>query len=424
MMRHWTKAFAFTFRHQALSRGYVLTLVIVAIALLTLIPGALLLADSLGSSATGITWAYCVGDFATECRLAAKNTPYAQVTFEQKQSLETAEEALKGQKGAIILLREADRITALTAGDVSLSDAEACADCLAQGILYQQAMSDPLKQAEMRTPVRISQQDGATAGGETSQLKEILSMLAPYAMVLLLYFMILIYGQSVANFAILEKNNKLMDLFLVSLRPQALLTGKVLAVAAAGLIQTAAWLGSAYGGVWLGCQLVRAVNPGTELGFLKLIDAMGGLKALVSPGQAAVIAALLMAGFLMYCALSGLGGALASKPEDLSVTNYFFTLALVVSFLICLFTGDQAGQISQAGWLGFVPFTAVLVLPGRILAGQATLGQGALATLITAGSALGLMLLGGKAYAMTAFYRGRPMNPVQLLRQRTKGKRA
>lgn len=43
-----------------------------------------------------------------------------------------------------------------------------------------------------------------------------------------------------------------MDLFLVSLRPQAVLMGKVLAAAAAGLIQTAIWLGGAYGGVWLG----------------------------------------------------------------------------------------------------------------------------------------------------------------------------
>lgn len=140
-------------------------------------------------------------------------------------------------------------------------------------------------------------------------MKEILSVAAPYVMVLLLYFMILIYGQSVANFAILEKNNKLMDLFLVSLRPQAVLMGKVLAAAAAGLIQTAIWLGGAYGGVWLGCHLVRAIHPDTSLGFLQLIDAMGGLKGLVSPGQAAVIALLLTAGFLMYCALSGLGGA-------------------------------------------------------------------------------------------------------------------
>ena len=69
-------------------------------------------------------------------------------------------------------------------------------------------------------------------------------------------------------------------------------------------------------------------------------------------------------------------------------------------------------------------FTAVLVLPGRILAGQATLAQGLMATLITGGFALGLMLLGGKAYAMTAFYRGKPMNPAQLLRQMTKGKGA
>lgn len=151
---------------------------------------------------------------------------------------------------------------------------------------------------------------------------------------------------------------------------------------------------------------------------------MGGLKGLVSPGQAAVIALLLTAGFLMYCALSGLGGALASKPEDLSVTNYFFTLALVASFLICLFSGDQAGQISQAGWLGVVPFTAVLVLPGRILAGQATLAQGLMATLITGGFALGLMLLGGQGLCHDGVLSGETHEPGPAFAAMTKGKGA
>ena len=50
MTRHWTKVFAFTFRHQALSRGYLSATLIVALLLLTLIPGALLLADTLGDS--------------------------------------------------------------------------------------------------------------------------------------------------------------------------------------------------------------------------------------------------------------------------------------------------------------------------------------------------------------------------------------
>ena len=60
--------------------------------------------------------------------------------------------------------------------------------------------------------------------------QSILSVAVPYVTILLLYFLILIYGQSVANSVIMEKNSKLMDLFLVSVDPTALVFGKEFAI--------------------------------------------------------------------------------------------------------------------------------------------------------------------------------------------------
>ena len=85
----------------------------------------------------------------------------------------------------------------------------------------------------------------------------LLSMLLPFASLMLLYFLVLLYGQSTAASVILEKTSKLMDLFLVSVEPGAMVLGKVLATALAGLLQLAVWAaglagGFAIGGAWSG----------------------------------------------------------------------------------------------------------------------------------------------------------------------------
>ena len=207
-----------------------------------------------------------------------------------------------------------------------------------------------------------------------------------------------------------------MDLFLVSIKPGAMMLGKVLAGAAAGLLQTILWIFSAVGGCALGVALVKSANPDTDMAMVALIDSLGGIGGMFPAGILLTSALVIVSGFLVYCGLAGVGGALASKPEDLGSTNYLFTMALVISFFACLFTGESAGMISDAAWMGYVPFTSVLVMPGRLLTGAAGIAEGLAATAISAVFAVVVCMFAGKAYAMMAFYRGKPVNPVRLLK--------
>jgi len=121
-----------------------------------------------------------------------------------------------------------------------------------------------------------------------------------------------------------------------------------------------------------------------------------------------------LGGFLLYCALAGVGGALAGKAEDLSSTNVLFSLTLVASFLICLLGGSGDAMISAAAWLNFVPFTAILVTPARVLLGEVSLGVGALSFVIVLASAAVVCLLAGKVYRMMSLYKGNPPSLRQM----------
>lgn len=74
----------------------------------------------------------------------------------------------------------------------------------------------PEQRALLTAPVEVTVTGGQTGEGEAMGL---LSMLLPFASLMLLYFLVLLYGQSTAASVILEKTSKLMDLFLVSVEP-------------------------------------------------------------------------------------------------------------------------------------------------------------------------------------------------------------
>ena len=246
-----------------------------------------------------------------------------------------------------------------------------------------------------------------------AEAKELLGMLLPYLGVMVMYFLILFYGQGVANSVVLEKTSKLMDFFLVSVEPAAMVLGKVLAMAAAGLLQLAVWLAALAGGFAAGAALCRSIAPQADFGILAFFDSLALFEGMFSLPAVVLAVAIVLGGFLIYCALSGVGGALAGKAEDLSSTNVLFSLTLVASFLICLLSGGE-GAISDAAWLNFVPFTAILVTPARVLLGDVSLWQGGITLGIVLLTAAALCLLAGKLYRMMSLYKGNPPSLRQM----------
>lgn len=271
----------------------------------------------------------------------------------------------------------------------------------------------PEQRALLTAPVEVTVTGGQTGEGEAMGL---LSMLLPFASLMLLYFLVLLYGQSTAASVILEKTSKLMDLFLVSVEPGAMVLGKVLATALAGLLQLAVWILSLMGGFAAGGALARQTAPGVTLPLLEVLRGAGRLAGLFSVPAMLEAVGLLLAGFLLYCSLSAIGGSLAGKVEDLSSTNVLFSLVLVASFLCCMFAGGMDGMTSSARWLDYVPFTAILVTPSRVLLGQTSLMGGLVSLVLVVVCAGALTALAGRVYRLMSLYKGNPPTPRRVLR--------
>lgn len=269
----------------------------------------------------------------------------------------------------------------------------------------------PRQQELLTVHVDVSVTGGRTGEGQAA---DVLSMVLPFVSLMLLYFLVLLYGQGTAASVLLEKTSKLMDLFLVSVEPGAMVLGKVLATALAGLLQLAVWAAGLAGGFAIGGAVVR--QTGVTLPLLEVLKGVGRLTGLFSVPAMLEAAGLLLAGFLLYCSLSAIGGSMAGKAEDLSSTNVLFSLVLVASFFCCMFAGGMDGMTSSARWLDYVPFTAILVTPSRVLLGQTSLLGGLVSLALVVVCAGVLTALAGRVYRLMSLYKGNPPTPRRVLR--------
>lgn len=246
--------------------------------------------------------------------------------------------------------------------------------------------------------------------------KAILGFLIPYLNIMVLYFFVLIYGQGVAQSVIAEKNSKLMEFFLVSVRPTAMILGKMTAVCFSGALQLSVWILSLVGGFALGCAGVRMVDPDTDMMLVQLLGSFGSMtQGMFSIGGIVLTLLMVLAGMLLYCSLAGIGGAVAGKPEDLSSTNVVFTLILIASFFGCLASGGLNGLSSGSAWLDWIPFTSIMVTPSRILLGSVSLLKGLGCMLVVLATTLLLSVAGGRLYKTMVLYRGDLPGPKKLL---------
>lgn len=268
--------------------------------------------------------------------------------------------------------------------------------------------------AELNGPQDTS--DTEEEGTEQDMVKDVLGAVLPYVNIMLIYFFVLLYGAGVSQSVVMEKSSKLMDVFLISVKPSAMILGKMTAICLAGVLQIFIWVASLIAGFAIGYFGVKAINPETDMIAVQLLSDFGKLTGGMFSASGFIFALLIiLAGMLLYCALAGIGGALAGKQEDLSSTNMLFTLILVASFFACLYGGGITdGEPSQ--WLFWVPFTSIMVTPSAVLLGTISSAQafGAFAVILV--TALLFTLLAGKLYKTMALYKGDVPGPKQLLK--------
>ncbi|MBE5951516.1 MAG: ABC transporter permease [Lachnospiraceae bacterium] len=307
----------------------------------------------------------------------------------------------------IIHVRAVVPSTSVISIEEGLEVAQVMADYVEQLRLEQSGLSGFMA-GQINKEVMLSVSD---AGEAQSVAVYMIQYFAPAIFGLVLYFLLLFYGQNINREVSTEKTSKLMETLLTSLHPYGLLAGKVFAIATVALQQFFIWIAAAVlglvGGSILGGILYPEANESLRV-MLEFLRTNIGESAF-SPVAVVLSLVTFTFGFLFYCVLSGMSGSMVSRPEDAANTQSIFTLPIVISWITCYF-GTLMENDALLAVVRNIPFTIPFCVPADLLTGAIGIGQGIVSTVILMVFSVLVIMLSGRIYKGMVLYTGQKIN--------------
>ena len=226
------------------------------------------------------------------------------------------------------------------------------------------------------------------------------SFAGAYALVMLLYIVVLIYGMNVARSVVQEKTSRIYEVLLATARADSLMLGKLLGVGAAGLTQVAIWF-----------VLLGAI-AGTSLASTYGLHGLGSLG--IRPEQIAFFLVYFVFGFLFYSGISAGIGALVGAEQELQQFSFVIVAPLMVSIFMMSYVLANPGSTTSVVLSLIPPFTPIIMFL-RICAQPPPLWQLALSVVLLAGSIALVVWLSARIYRVgILMYGKRPTLPEAL----------
>jgi ABC-2 type transport system permease protein len=186
------------------------------------------------------------------------------------------------------------------------------------------------------------------------------------------------FGFTVLTGVVEEKQSRVVEVVLATVRARDLLMGKVLGIGILGLVQLVVFVVAALGAaVWTD----RFVLPET------------------TPGAIALLVVWFVLGYALYSTALGFLGALASRLEEASNASTPVTMIAMISYFVAIFAviNDPSGLVAQVAT--YVPPSAPFVVPLRAAFDAISGVEVAISIVVTVVAIWALFVVGARVYA-------------------------
>jgi ABC-2 type transport system permease protein len=266
---------------------------------------------------------------------------------------------------------------ALLAGDDELLVRESAGgtlEAVVQGAVGQLAVAEQLTAAgigELDVPeVAVTALDADAAADEQRVVAAVFG-------VVILYSLLILFGQFIAQGVVEEKSSRVVELLLATMRPWQLLAGKILGLGLLALGQIVA---------------IGVVAVVAALAF-DVVEVPGDLISTV-----AIVIAWFVLGYAWYAAVFAVAASLVSRQEDLATVLMPTSMVLIVAFFIGIQAASDPGGL-LARVTSYIPGLSPLVMPVRQAAGEVALWEIALAVVLMVVAIVLVVRLGGRIYS-------------------------
>ena len=251
-------------------------------------------------------------------------------------------------------------------------------------------------------------------------VKSILAMIMMYAV----FMFIIIYGVRVMRSVLEEKNNRVVEIIISSVKPFELMMGKILGVTFVALTQFSIWITmSVIGALFLntGFSALKDQIPGGEkstemMEKFDLQQTAGEVSHILLDMNVPVIIGVFIIFFLLgYIFYSSMYAAIGSAVDNETETQQFTMFAIIPLMLGMYgsFTIMKNPEGPLGFWLSMVPFTSPVAMIARIPFGVPA-WQIALSVSLLLISTVLMIFLAGKVYRVGILMYGNKATAKEL----------
>ncbi len=236
------------------------------------------------------------------------------------------------------------------------------------------------------SPVDVVEEDISAAG--PSDPADAVRSAAAFASVVVMFILVMAFGQFVGSAVVEEKQSRVAELVLAKVSTESMLVGKVLGIGGLGLVQLLI-LGLTYlAGLWA---------FGTDSAGLDLFRL--GAPAL------AWLAVWFVLGYATYSFIFATMGATVSRLEDLQSLTYLPSVLMLPAYAVAAASvGGAAGPL--LGPMSMIPLWSPMLMPFRMVGGDAPWWQVLAALLGTLAFIVLLVRAGARVYRGAALRMG------------------
>lgn len=208
----------------------------------------------------------------------------------------------------------------------------------------------------------------------------------PIAMgiMLVMYMLILLYGNGVSTSVAREKDSRTMELLITSTNTGQLIMGKVLAAGVAGILQMGTILLAAF----IGFTISKGNYP-------ELVLVM--LQGEMSLDVITVYALFSISGYILYLFIYAALGSLVSKVEDVAGVTSSITMVFVIAYIVATMA-MQMPDSAITSISSYIPFVSIFTMPIRYMLTTVSVTEVLMSLAIMIATCFALSILSIKIY--------------------------
>lgn len=248
---------------------------------------------------------------------------------------------------------------------------------------------------------------------EETATSSTLSYLLGITTMFILYMFIILYGQMVMTSIIEEKNNRVLELVVSSVRPTALMLGKILGIGLVAVTQILIWAVLLIAcSIWLMPVLAGAVAGSGDAELTQAVTTMGDSSYML--GIFGYLVLFLIAGYLFYSSIYAAIGSAVDNIQDASQLQSVAILPIIIALILSMTVLTDPNS-TLAMWTSMIPFTSPMVMMARLPFGIPA-WQPVVSLLILVVSLLAMIWLSAKIYRVGIFMYGKKPTITELIR--------